>query len=94
MMSPTDPPPPRFRIWIASFQDWQPSAWQDVPPRAVALEPAAGEALSAAEAQAFLEGFNGRMLAEHKRLWAVAVPVVIRFDGDAQPGESVTGHRF
>ena len=28
------------RIWIAGYDDWQPTDWHDVPPRAIALEPA------------------------------------------------------
>ena len=30
----------------------------------------------------FLEGFNRTMLDRRARLWAVAVPVTLRYDGD------------
>jgi hypothetical protein len=83
-----------YRIWIAGFENWRPTAWSDVPPRAIALEPAEADALSDAQARAFLEGFNGHMLREAKRLWAVAVPVVVGYQGDARASESVTGQQF
>jgi hypothetical protein len=103
-----------YRIWIAGYDDWQPSYWHDVPPRAIALEPAEAAALSAAQAQSFLEGFNSQMLHSRieerqieerqsrrspsrqaaKRLWAVAVPVTVLYEGDARAGETVVGHRF
>jgi hypothetical protein len=34
------------------------------------------------------------MLAEPRQLWAVAVPVTIRLDGDAHPGLPICGHQF
>jgi hypothetical protein len=86
--------PGRFRIWIAGYSDWRPTAWYDVPPRAIALELAEADPLSASQAQAFLEGFNGQMLLEEKRLWAVAVPIVVDYQGDARAGENVAGQRF
>jgi hypothetical protein len=89
-----DAPVQRYRIWLAGYEDWQPSDWRDVPPRAVALEPAEAFALSAAQAESFLEGFNREMLHQSKRLWAVAVPVMVVIDGDPRPGETVAGHRF
>jgi hypothetical protein len=58
------------------------------------LEPAEADALSAAEARAFLEGFNGHMLRQAKRLWAVAVPVVVGYEGDARKSESIAGQQF
>ena len=84
----------RFRIWIAGYSDWRPTTWHDVPPRAIALEPAETDPLSASQAQAFLEGFNGQMLRQAKRLWAVAVPIVVGYDGDVRAGENVAGQQF
>jgi hypothetical protein len=83
-----------YRIWIASYTDWRPGTWHDVPSRAIALEPAEADLLSVGQAQAFLEGFNGQMLAGSKRLWAVAVPVVVGYEGDARRGENIVGQRF
>ena len=42
----------------------------------------------------YVEGFNSQMLAEAKSRWAVAIPVSGRFEGDPQPGQPVSGHRF
>jgi hypothetical protein len=94
-----DAPLQLYRIWIAGYDDWQPTDWHDVPPRAIALEPAEASALSAAQARSFLEGFNTQMLRNQvlhqtRRLWAVAVPVVLRYDGDTHSGETVVGQRL
>ncbi|HEX4143881.1 MAG TPA: hypothetical protein VHY91_10135 [Pirellulales bacterium] len=114
MKEPGDAPRQRFRIWIAGYDDWQPTDWRDVPPRAIAREPAEALVLSAAQAESFVEGFNREMLRKQsrdgrgldgnaldgnaldgeKRLWAVAVPVVVRYEGDPHPGQILTGHRF
>jgi hypothetical protein len=42
----------------------------------------------------FLEGFNSSMLEYDQPIWAVAVPITVRYEGDAQPGMSVRGHTF
>lgn len=85
----------RFRVWITHCEnDWRPRAWNDVPPVAVACEPAAEVAYTHTEAAAFVEGFNRAMLAQPRQVWAVAVPVTLRYDGDAQPGMPVYGHAF
>jgi hypothetical protein len=93
MHSPESGSPQLYRIWIAGYDDWRPTDWRDVPPRAIALEPAEAAPLSAVQARAFLEGFNGQMLLERKRLWAVAVPVTVGYEGDARASEIVTGRR-
>ena len=41
------------------------------------------------EAARFIEGFNGTMLTRRCRLWAVAVPVTIRYEGDLRTGQTV-----
>ncbi len=46
----------RYRIWVAAFDDWQPGRWQDVPPRAVALEPADDAPLFASRGRGLLGG--------------------------------------
>ena len=86
--------PQLFRIWIADCSDWRPSGWNDVPPRAVALEPAEEGCLRADEAREFLAAFNAQMLSSPRQIWAVALPVSIRFEGDPTPGQQVSGHRF
>jgi hypothetical protein len=42
----------------------------------------------------FLEGFNSAVLDEQRSIWAVAVPVEVRFEGDARPGLPVRGAAF
>ncbi len=75
-----------FRVWIARYEKWQPDSWDQLPPRAVAVEPADASPMSAREAIRFLEGFNRTMLARPLCVWAVAVPVSIRYEGDLSVG--------
>ncbi len=84
----------RFRVWIATYDDWLPSAWNELPPLATACEPVENVLYTEAEAALFVEGFNRSMLAEPRQIWAVAVPVTLRYDGDAQPGLPIYGHVF
>jgi len=86
--------PRRFRLWIARYADWRPSRWNDVPPHAEALEPVENIAYSASEAALFLQGFNGALLESTRSIWAVAIPVELRYEGDPQPGEAVQGFQF
>lgn len=81
----------RFRIWIARYEDWSPASWQDTPPAAVAVAPAESGSLAAGQVEAYLRGFNRRMLRSGLRLWAVAVPVRVRYEGDLAPGEPIGG---
>lgn len=83
-----------FRIWIARVADWNPVRWNDVPPRAIALEPVSGEFFSEEDARLIVEGFNSQMLSDGRRLWAVALAVWLRLDGDPQPGDAVQGYVF
>ena len=79
-----------FRIWVVRYDAWRPAAWNELPPRAVAVEAAEAAPLSAGEAARFLEGFNGTMLTRRGRLWAVAVPVTLRYDGDLRTGQTIS----
>jgi hypothetical protein len=86
---------PMFRLWIATYVDWRPSHWNQTPPQATAVEPVENALYSDDEAALFLEGFNQSMLLEDgPRIWAVAVPVTVRYDGDARPGRPVRGCTF
>jgi hypothetical protein len=78
-----------FRVWIAKYDSWQPMAWDELPPRATAVEPAEPMAMSAREAVRFLEGFNRTMLGRTTRIWAVAVPVTILYEGDLRVGQII-----
>ncbi len=79
-----------FRVWIGNYHNWQPAHWDDVPNAFEALEPAESGHFSAAEAAAYLEGFNSRMLVESRPVWAVAVPVAVHYEGDLAPGACIT----
>ncbi len=83
-----------FRLWIATYTDWRPSRWNESPPRATALELVENALYSADEAAMFLEGFNGSMLEHDQPIWAVAVPIKVHYEGDAQPGTIVEGYVF
>lgn len=80
--------------WGDDLADWRPARWSDLPPQATAVEPVEEKAYSADEAALFLEGFNSAMLASDRPIWAVAVPVVVRYEGDVVPGARVRGFDF
>ena len=79
----------RFRVWIAGYDDWHPDHPCDVPPAAVALEPAESEAMPADLAAAYVEAFNRAALLRGRRIWAVAVPVSAAYRGDPRPGQRI-----
>ena len=76
-----------YRLWISRYDGWAPNRWDDIPPEAVALEPAIDGVYSSAQAAAFVEGFNTEMLRDAQRRWAIAIPVTVRYDGDLEPGQ-------
>jgi len=79
-----------FRIWVVRYGRWRPGVWSDLPPLSLAVAPAESSPLSAEEAMPFLEGFNRAMLTRRNRLWAVAVPVTILYQGDLRVGQRVS----
>jgi len=79
----------RYRVWIVEYGDCRPRDPGEVPPRARPLEPAEEGTMSAAEAALYTQSFNRAMLGRSRRLWAVAVPVNICYEGDLQPGDDV-----
>ncbi|MGD9645211.1 MAG: hypothetical protein AB7U73_05830 [Pirellulales bacterium] len=80
-------PQPGFRVWLVGFEQWQPTAWYDMPPRAVAIEPADDACMSPDEATLFVQGFNETTLARHGQIWAIPVPVLVRYEHDLEPGQ-------
>jgi hypothetical protein len=76
--------PGLYRVWLAEYEGPRPRRWSDVPRRARAVEPADAECRTAAAAEEFVEGFNRSR--RNDRLWAVAVPIVLRIDGEPQRG--------
>jgi hypothetical protein len=81
--------PLAVRVWIVEYDDWQPSTWRDVPPRARVLGPLEDGAFSAHEGEAMAAGFNEQMLTSAERRWAVIQPVTLRFEGDLVAGEAL-----
>ncbi len=79
----------KFRIWITSFQRWQPQSWHDLPDEAVAVELAEVGCFNTADALAYLEGYNRAALARRDHRWAIAVPVVLAYEGEPAPGEVI-----
>ena len=79
-----------FRIWVVRYGRWRPGVWSDLPPRSLAVAPAESSPLPVEEALPFLEGFNRTMLTRRDRLWAVAVPVTILYQGDLRVGQRVS----
>lgn len=78
-----------YRVWIVRYQGWPPGAWHDIPADAVAVEPAEREAMAAGRARHYVEAFNRAAQAGQRKIWAVAVPVALRYVGDPQPGETI-----
>jgi hypothetical protein len=77
----------RFRIWITRYDGGQPSGFHQQPPEAVAVEPAEPQAMTARQARRYVEAFNRAALAARRRLWAVAIPVGVRREGEPRSGE-------
>ncbi len=76
-----------YRVWIVGYRRWEPRSCRDVPPEAVVLEPAEPDTMSARQAAGYVEAFNRAVLGGGRRIWAVAVPVTVRYEGDARPGQ-------
>jgi hypothetical protein len=84
-----------YRVWIVHCQNWRPSGWDEVPPQYRAVELAVTGCLTRDAAAHWREGYNGAMLGDPAsffgaaRLWAVAVAVQVRYEGDLLPGQVV-----
>lgn len=78
-----------FRVWIARFSGWQPRSWRDLPDEAVVIELAEQGCFNSVDALAYLEGHNTAALGRRDCRWAVAIPVVPRYEGDPRPGQRI-----
>ncbi len=81
-----------YRIWIIRYDHWVPRSCSQVPPHAIAREPAEGELMSARQATRYVKAFNREAIARHRKLWAVALPVAVRFEGEPHPGDVLSDH--
>lgn len=79
-----------YRVWIARYEHWAPESCSQVPPSAIAQELAEEETMSACQATRYVEAFNRAALARHRKLWAIALPVTMRFEGEPHPGDTIT----
>jgi hypothetical protein len=79
----------QYRVWIVEYADWQPRDPRGVPPQARALEPAEEGTMSARQARLYTQSFNRTILAARRQVWAVAVPVIVRYEGDLLPGQGL-----
>ena len=80
-------PTVRYRVWLARYCEGQPKRPDDVATGAAALEPAERGTFSARGANRYVRAFNRAILQQPGcRIRAVAVPVAVRYEGDAQPG--------
>ncbi len=77
----------RCRVWIVRYAAAAPADWHDVPAGAVAVEPAERRLMTTSQAERYVEAFNREALGRGRRVWAVALPVRIRYEGDPRPGE-------
>jgi hypothetical protein len=84
----------RFRVWITRYRKWRPQDFRAVPPEAVALEPAEDGTMSAPEAIGYVEAFNRAALRQRRKVWAVVLPVHLRYEGDPQPGAVLAATRM
>jgi hypothetical protein len=75
------------RVWLAEYDGPRPRRWSDVPRRARAVAPLDPRCVPTAAANEFVEGFNRAR--RNDRLWAVAVPVVVRIDGEPRRGQVI-----
>lgn len=78
-----------YRVWIARIEDWEPHSWADLPPQASAIKPAEKRTLSARQAAHYVRAFNQVVLRGRPKVWAIAVPVATRYDGDLTPGQRI-----
>lgn len=90
---------PWFRLWICDCGDWEPGGWEELPTSATAVAPAAEGLATSEQAAAYIEGFNSQalrepLLAGKSRLWAIAVPVELRYAGEPRGGQTLAGEWF
>jgi hypothetical protein len=87
-------PQETYRLWIARFENWQPQSWSDVPPRVRPIEAAVEGCFNAAQAEAFIQGFNTQILHDEKEFWAVATNVTAQYQGDLEPAGWISASRL
>ncbi|MEN6450359.1 MAG: hypothetical protein ABFC96_07710 [Thermoguttaceae bacterium] len=79
----------RCRVWIVRYEGPRPNGWHASPPDAVAVEPAERRTMSVQQANRYVEAFNRGTAAGGRKVWAVALPVTVRYEGEPRPGEPI-----
>lgn len=79
----------RHRVWIVRYRGQPPGGWWDTPPGALAVEPAEQGTMTVRQARRYIEAFNRAAQSGPLKIWAVALPVSIRYVGDPRPGEAI-----
>jgi hypothetical protein len=77
----------RRRVWIVRYEGDSPPNWCGVPPRAIAQEPAERRTMTCRQANRYVEAFNRAAVAGRRKVWAVALPVTVSYEGDPKPGD-------
>jgi hypothetical protein len=80
----------RRRVWIVRYDGQPPATWHDTPAGAVAIEPAEQRTMTPRRASRYVEAFNRAARHGSRKIWAVALPVTIRYEGDPRPGERLS----
>jgi hypothetical protein len=84
----------RRRVWIVRYEGPPPARLDGVPAGAVAMEPAERGTFSARAARRYAAAFNRAALAGRRRVWAVPVPVMVRYEGEPSPGDALAVQGF
>jgi len=75
----------RYRVWIVRYKGQPPARLHVRPARSIALRPAEAGTMSRREAWSYVAAFNRAARSGPGRVWAVALPVTVRYAGDPQP---------
>ena len=79
----------RYRVWIVRYNGKPLPGLRGVPAGAVAVEPAEQGTMTGRAAQRYADAFNRAALAGPHKVWAVALPVRVRYEGDPRPGDAI-----
>ena len=77
----------RCRVWIAMYEGPGPADWNGIPERAIALEPAESRTMTFRRARRYVEAFNRAAAEGRRKVWAIAVPVAVHYEGEPRPGD-------
>jgi hypothetical protein len=76
----------QYRVWLVRSGRGSFGRLGAAPRRFVAVEPAEEGLMSASQASEYVAAYNAAALVGESGLWAIAVPVTIRYEGDLRPG--------